>query len=105
MLKTKEISLQRVVKVGGRSRPRRSIRTFNDSSVGTSNVLFSSGCGEGVLAAAAWTTTFEAEALRLRLPNGRGDTHNVLLKVRGGIEGDKVRGMIRPLDHWRYVNN
>ena len=104
MLKTKEISLQRLVKVGGRSRPRRSIRTCNDSSVGASNVFFSSTCGEGVLAATAWM--FEAEVVRLPLLDGRGDTHEVLLKVRGGIEGDRVRGMIRLLDeHWRYVNS
>lgn len=75
MLKTKEISLQRVVKVGGRSRPRRSIRTCSDSSVGASDVFFSSACDEGVLAA-----MFEAEALGLRLLDGRGGTHEVLLK-------------------------
>ena len=102
MLKTKEISPQRVAKVGGRSRPRRSIRTCNDSSVRASNVFFSSACGEGVLPAAA--TTFEAEPLRLRLLDGRGDTHEVSLKVRAGIEGDRVRGMIRLLDdHWRHI--
>lgn len=78
MLKTNEISLQRVVKTGGRSRPRRSIRVCNDSSVGASDVFFSSACGGGVLAAATWT--FEAEALRLRLLDGRGDTHEVLFK-------------------------
>ena len=67
-------------------------------------MFFSSACGEGVLADAAWT--FEAEALRLRLLDGRGNTHEVLLKVRGGIEGDSVRGMIRLLDdHWRHVNS
>lgn len=63
MLKTNEISLQRVVKVGGRSQPRRSIHTCNGSSAGASHVFFSSACAEGVMAAAAWT--FEAEALRL----------------------------------------
>ena len=102
MLKTKEISLQSVMKMGGHSRPRRSIRTCNDSSAGASIVFFSSGCGEGVLAAVAWT--FEAEALRLRLLDGRGDIHEVLLKIRGGIDGDRVRGMIGLLDdHWRHV--
>ncbi len=84
MLKTKHISLQRVVKVGGRSRPRRSIRTCNGSSVGASSVLFLSACGEGVLAAAAWM--FKAGALRLRLLDGRGDSHDVMLKIRGNIE-------------------
>ena len=103
MLKTKEISLQRVVKVGGRSRPRRSIRTCNDSSVGASNVFFSSARGEGVLAATAWMC--EAEALRLRLLDGRGDTRNVLLKTRGGIVGDRVRGMIRLLDGTHIFDN
>ena len=104
MLKTKEVSLQRVVKMGGRSRPRRSIWTCNDSSVGASHVFFSSACGEGLLAAAAWT--FEAEALRLRLLDGRGYTHELLLRVRGCIEGDRVRGMIRLLnDHRRHVNS
>ena len=102
MLKTKDISLHSVVKVGGRSRPRRSIRTCNDSSVGASNVFFSTACNEGV-PAAAWT--FEAEAPRLRSLDGRGDTPEVLLEVRGGIEGNRVRGMIRLLDdHWRPVN-
>ena len=103
MLKTKETSLQRVVKMGGRSRPRRSIRACNDSSVGASILFFSSACGEGVLPAAAWMV--EAEALRLRLLDGRGDTHEVLLKAGGGTEGDRVRGMTRLLDgHWRHVN-
>ena len=96
MLKTKEISLQRVVKMGGRSRPRRSIRSCNESSVGASNVFFSLEGGAGVLAAAAWTA--EAETLRLRLLGGRGDTHEVLLKVRGDIEGDRIRGIIKLLD-------
>ena len=104
MLKTKEISLQRVVKVVERSRPRRSIRTCNDSSVGASNLFFSPTCGEGVMAAAAWT--LKAEALRLRLLDEKGDTHEVLLKVRGGIEGNRVRGMIRLLDdHWRHMDS
>lgn len=95
MLKTKEISLLKVVKVGGRSRPRRSIRTCNDSSVGDLNLFLSSACGEGFLATAAWT--FEAEPLRLLLLDGGGDAHEVLLKLRGGIEGDRVSAMIRLL--------
>lgn len=97
MLKTKKISLQRVVKVGGRSRPRRSTRACNGSSVGASNVFFLSACGEGVLAAAAWI--FEVEALRLRLLDGRGDSHDVMLKVRGDMEGDRLLD-----DHWRQVD-
>ena len=63
---------------------------------------FSSACGEGGLAAAGWT--IEAESWRLRV-GGRGDTHEVLLKVRRGIEGDRLRGMIRVLDdHCWHVN-
>lgn len=79
MLKTKQISLQSVVKVGGRSRPRRSILVCNDSSVEALNVLLSLACSEGVPAAAAWS--FGAEALRTRLLDGRGDIHEVLLKA------------------------
>lgn len=90
--------------MGGRSRPRRSIRTCNDSSLGASDVFFSSACGEVILAGTAWT--FESEALRLWLRDGRGDTHEVLLKFRDGIKGDIVRGMIRLLDdHWLHVKN
>ena len=103
MLNTKEISLQSVVKVGGRSRPRRSIRACNDSSAGASNVFFSSVWGEGVLAAAA--RTFEAKALRLRLLDGTGDTHEALLRVREGIEKDRVCGMIRPLNDYQSHAN
>ena len=104
MLKTKETSLQRVVKVGGRSRPRRSIRACNDSSTGASMVFFSSACREEVLAAGAWT--FEAEVLRLRLLDRTGDIHEALLRVRGGIAGDRERGMIRLFDNrWVVVNS
>ena len=78
MLKTKEISLRSVGKVGGRSRPRRSIRACNGSSVGGSRVFFCSACFGGVLAT-AWS--FEAEALRLRLLGDRGGTPEVLLEV------------------------
>ncbi len=98
MLKTKQISLQRVVKVGGRSRPRRSIRTCNGSSVDASSVLFLSACGEGVLAAAAWM--FEAGALRPRLLDVREDSHDVMLNVRGDIEGIRLLD-----DHRRQVNS
>ena len=75
MLKTKDTSFQGVVKAGGRSRPRRSIRACNDSSVGASTMFISSACIEGVLAM-AWS--FEAEALRLRPLDGREDTPEVL---------------------------
>ena len=78
MLKTKDISLQGVVKVGGRSRPRRSIRACNGSSVGASSVFFSSACVGEVLAT-AWS--FEAEALRLRSLGGKGGTSEMLLEV------------------------
>ncbi len=98
MLNTKEISLQRVVKMGGRSRPRRSIRTCNGSSVGDSDVFFLSACGEGVLAAAAWM--FEAGALGLRLLGGRGDDHDEMLKGRGDIEGGRLLD-----DHWRQASS
>lgn len=96
MLKTKKISLQMVVKMGGRSRPRRSIRTCNDSSAGTSDVSFSSVFFEGILIAASWA--FESEALWLRLLGVIGDAPDVLLEVGSGIEEESVWGMIMLLD-------
>ena len=48
MLKTKIISLQRVVKIGGRSRPRRSIRAWRDSSTAGMTSAMSRRSGEGL---------------------------------------------------------
>ena len=83
MLKTKDTSRQRVVKMRGRSRPRRSIRSCNDSSIAAVHARASWSSGERLLGASGWV--FEAEALRVRLLRGRDDAHDALLKLRQGI--------------------
>lgn len=37
----------------------------------------------------------EPEEVSFRLLVGTGDSHEALLRFRGGIEGDRVRGMVR----------
>jgi hypothetical protein len=90
MLKTKNVSRQSVVRAGGRSRPRRSIRHCNDSSsLGISRVGFSAVGAVGVLVVVA--SLFEVGVLKLGLLfNGRGDICEALLELRGAIEGEIV---------------
>lgn len=103
MLNTKEISLHGLVKVGGRSRPRRSIRTCSDSSTGAFNAFLSSASGGGLLAAVVPTSI--VGSLGIRLLDGERDIHEMLVLLRVGTEGDSDRGMIRLADgYWRRVN-
>ena len=93
MLNTNKTSLQRVVKTGGRSRPRRWIRACSVSSTVASGVFFASGYGEVVLLAGPRLS--KADMLRLRSLVTMEGAHKALLKVRDGIAWGRVFGSAR----------
>ena len=90
ILKTKRTSLQSLVKMGGRSRPRRSMLARKVSSTSVSGTSFAPGGGEAVLIAVS--SLLVDDMLGLRPLVAREGTHEALLRVRVGIVEDRVDG-------------
>ena len=88
MLKTKRISLQSVVKMGGRSRPRRSILDCSDSSTADSGMFFATPPVEEALVVVSWL--FETDSCKLWPLDASEATHEALLKVLVGIARNSV---------------